>query len=179
MASGTLEKCCLYRWILVYTVSGSMASRVWTSGLLMPTLWIGCAMVEVELWYGLAKATDNERRCVLLMAAWLHRDAVTKSWDLLSYHSSAAMTSCCSMMKQGPDLYRSLHNLWKLKTSQFFCGLHIHQTCDPLSMWHFLPRSRDLTQPLRRSGPKFYRSQSTTSSSTVLRVTFVNTIAHD
>ncbi len=33
-------------------------------------------------------------------------------------------TSCCSMIMHGPMLHGSVHNSWKLKTSQFLHGKH-------------------------------------------------------
>ncbi len=70
----------------------------------------------------------------------------------------------------------SVHNSWKLKTSQFLHGQHTHQTCHPLNMFamlwigvydsvsQFLTISSNFAQPLKRSGPTFYRPQSTTWS---------------
>ena len=63
----------------------------------------------------------------------MHTDTVTRSWGLLSCHSSAAITSCFSTMLQV-----SVLNSWKLKVIQFFHGLHTHQTCHPLSMFGML-----------------------------------------
>ncbi len=69
---------------------------------------------------------------------------------------------------------QSVHNFWKLKTSQFLHGQHTHRTCHPLSMFgmlwigvydsvfQFLPISSNFAQPLKRSGPTFHRPQSTT-----------------
>ena len=34
-------------------------------------------------------------------------------------------------------LHGAVHNTWKLKMSQFFHGLHTHQTCHPLSMYGY------------------------------------------
>ncbi len=53
---------------------------MWVSGLLMSTLWIEWPMVAVGLWYGRAYVMNNEHRCILLMAFWMHRDTVTRSW---------------------------------------------------------------------------------------------------
>ncbi len=50
-------------------------------------------------------------------------------------HSSTTITSCCSMIILGPMLQGSVHNSWKLKTSQFLHGQHTHRTCHPLSMF--------------------------------------------
>ncbi|KAL0153133.1 hypothetical protein M9458_051554, partial [Cirrhinus mrigala] len=41
----------------------------------------------------------------------------------------------------GPMLQGSVHNSWKLKTSQFLHGQHTHQTCHPLKhVWDALDR---------------------------------------
>ncbi len=102
---------------------------------------------------------DNEHRCILLMAFW---DTVTRSWGPLLCNSSPTITSCCSMIMHGPILQGSVHNSWKLKTSQFLHGQHTHRTCHPLSMFgmlligvydsvfQFLPISSNFTQPLKR-----------------------------
>ncbi len=81
---------------------------------------------------------DNEHKCILLMAFWMHRDTVTRSWGPLLCHSSTTITSCCSMIMHGPMLQGSVHNSWKLKTSQFLHGQHTHRTCHPLSMFGML-----------------------------------------
>ncbi len=53
-----------------------MADSVYgvVNGLLMSMLWIEWPVVVVELWYGQAYVMDNEYRCILLMALWMHRD---------------------------------------------------------------------------------------------------------
>ncbi len=160
--------------------TGQMADSVygvmWLSSLLMSMLWIEWPMVVVGLWYGQAYVMDNEHRCILLMAFWMHRDSVTRSWGLLLCHSSMTITSCCSMIIHGPMLQGSVHNSCKLKTSKFLPGQHTHRTCHPLSMFkmlwidiynsvfQFLPISSKFAQPLKRSGPTFQRPQSTTWS---------------
>ncbi len=133
-------------------------------------------MVAVGLWYWQAYVMDNEHRCILLIAFWMHRDTVTRSWGPLLCHSSTTITSCCSMIMHGPMLQGSVHNSWKLKTSQFLHGQHTRQTCHPLSMFvmswigvydsvfQFLPISSKFTQPLKKSGPTFHGPQSTTWS---------------
>jgi hypothetical protein len=55
-------------------------------------------------------------------------DNMMRYWGPLSCHSSAAITSRFSMIMHGPVSQGSVHNSWKLKTSQFFYGLHTHQT---------------------------------------------------
>ncbi len=116
---------------------------------------------------------DNEHRCILLMAFW---DTVTRSWGPLLCNSSPTITSCCSMIMLGPMLQGSVHNSWKLKTSQFLHGQHTHRTCHPFSMFgmlwigvydsvfQFLPISSNFAQPLKRSEPTYHRPQSTTWS---------------
>ena len=61
--------------------------------------------------------------------------------------------------------------IWKLKMSQFFHGLHTHQTCHPLSMscmlwidvydsmFWFPPISSNVAQPLKSSGSTFHNQQ--------------------
>ncbi len=144
--------------------------------LLMLTLWIEWPMVAVGLWYRQAYVMDNEHRCILLMAFWMHRDTMTRSWGPLLCHSSTIITSCCTMIMHSPMLQGSVHNSWKLKTSHFLQSQHTHQTCQPLSMFgmlwigvydsvfQFLPISSNFAQPLKRSGPTFHRPQSTTWS---------------
>ncbi len=160
--------------------TGQMVDSVYgivcVSCLLVSTLWIEWPMVAVGLWYGQAYVMDNEHRCILLMAFWMHRDTVTRSWGPLLCHSSTTITSCCTMIMHGPMLQGSVHNSWKLKTSQFLHGQHTHWTCHPLSMFgmlwigvydsvfQFLPISGNFAQPLKRSGPIFHRPQSTTWS---------------
>ncbi len=129
----------------------------------------------VMVWAGVY-VMDNEHRCILLMAFWMHRDTVTRSCGPLLCHSSTTITSCCSMIMHGPMLQGSVHNSWKLKTSQFLHGQHTHLTCHPLSMFgmlwigvydsvfQFLPISSNFAQPLKRIGPTFHRPQSTTWS---------------
>ncbi len=95
-------------------------------------------MVAVGLWYGQAYVIYKEHRCILLMAFWMHRDTVTRSRGPLLCHSSTTITSCCSMIMHGPMLQGSVHNSWKLKTSQFLHGQHTHRTCHPLSMFGML-----------------------------------------
>ncbi len=158
-------------WFSLYRqMADSVYGIVWVSGLLS-TLWIEWSMVAVGLWYGQAYVMDNEHRCILLMAFWMHRDTVTRSWGPLLCHSSTTITSCCSMIMHGPMLQGSVHNSWKLKTSQFLHGQHIHPTCHPLSMFgmlwigvydsmfQFLPISNNFAQPLKRSGPTFHNQQ--------------------
>ncbi len=91
-------------------MADSVYGIVWGSGLLMSMLWIEWPMLTLVLWYGQAYVMDNEHRCILLMAFWMH----------------------------GPMLQGSVHNSWKLKTSQFLHGQHTHWTCHPLSMFEML-----------------------------------------
>ncbi len=157
-------------------MADSVYGVMWVSSLLMSTLWIEWPMMTVGLWYGQAYVMGNEHRCIILMAFWIHRDNVMRSWDPLLCHSSTTITSCCSMIMHGSMLQGSVYNSWKLKTSQFLHGQHTHRTCHPLSMFGmlwigvyvsvflFLPISSNFTQPLKRSGPTSHRPQSTTWS---------------
>ena len=95
----------------------------------------------------------------------MDRGTVMRSWGPMSCHSSTAITSCFSMIMYTIP--------WKLKLSQFFHGLHIHQTCHTMSMFgmlwiymygsvfQFPPISSNFTQSLKRSRTSFYRPQST------------------
>ncbi len=142
-------------------MTDSLYGIVSVSGLLLLTLWIEWPIVAVGLWYGQAYVVDNKHRCILLMAFWMHRDTVTRSWGPLLCHSS--ITSCCSMIMHGPMRQRSVHDSWTLKTSQVLHGQHNHRTCHPLSMFgmlwigiydsvfQFLPISSNFTQTLKRS----------------------------
>ncbi len=98
-------------------MAGSLYGVVWVSGLLMSTLWIEWPMVAVGLCYGQVYVMDNEHRCILLMAFWMHRETMMRSWGPLLYHSSTTITSCCSMIMHGPMLQGSVHNSWKMKTT--------------------------------------------------------------
>ncbi len=118
----------------------------------------------------------------------MHRYTVTRSWGPLLCHSSTTITSCCSMIMHGPMLQGSVHNSWKLKTSQFLHSQHTYRTCHPLSMFgmlwigvydsvfQFLPISSNFTQPLKRSGPICHRPQSTTWSTPKSRMIIVKSI---
>ncbi len=119
-------------------MADSVYGIMWGSGLLMSMLWIKWPMVSVELWYGQRYVMENEHRCILLMAFWMHRETVTRSWGPLLCHSSTTITSCWSMIMHGLMLQGSLHNSWKLKTSQFLHGQQTHRTCHPLSMFGML-----------------------------------------
>ncbi len=158
------------RMNLSFHCTGQMADSVygvvWVSGLLMSRLWIEWPIVAVGLWYGQAHFMDNEHSSILLMAFWMHRDTVTRSWGPLLCHSSTTITSCSGMIMHGPMLQGSVHNSWKLKTSQFLYGQHTHRTCLPLSMFGMLWISvyNCVFHFLKRSGPTFHRPQSTTWS---------------
>ncbi len=191
MASGTLERCSLYGWILVFTVQGRQQTACmvscgwvvcWCQRCGSSSPWniicksfilrfMGKNYKRGGLWYGQAYVMDNEHRCILLMAFWMHRYTVIRSWGPLLCHSSTTITSCCSMIMHSPMLQGSVHNSWKLKTSQFLHGQHTHWTCHPLSMFgmlwigvydsmfQFLPISSNFAQH-----QTFHRPQSTTWS---------------
>ncbi len=105
----------------------SVYGVMWVSDLLMSTLWIEWPMMVVRLWYGHAYVMDNEHRCIILMAFWMNRDTVTRSSTTITSH--------------GPMSQGSVHNSWKLKTSQFLHGQHTHWTCKPIDhVWDALDR---------------------------------------
>ncbi len=94
--------------------------------------------------------------------------------EILRSPRDTTITLCCSMIMHCHMLQGSIHNSWKLKTSQFLHGQHTHWTCHPLrmfgmlwigiydSVFQFLPIFSNFAQPLKRSGPTFHRPQSTT-----------------
>ncbi len=154
---------------------GSVPSCGWAV-LLMSTLWIEWPMVAVGWWYGQAYVMDNDTGAFY----WWHFECTVIPWRDSKAHCCAihprpsphvAAWKCTAPMLQG-----SVHNSWKLKTSQFLHGQHTHRTCHPLSMFgmlwigvydsvfQFLPISSNFTQPLKRSGPTFHRPLSTTWS---------------
>ncbi len=108
-----------------------------------------------------------------ILNAQRYRDEILRPIVVPFIHD---ITSCCSMIMHSPMLQGSVHNSWKLKTSQLLHGQHTHRTCHPLSMFgmlwigvydsvfQFLPISSNFAQPLKRSGPSFHRPQSTTWS---------------
>ncbi len=56
-------------------------------------------------------------------------------------HSSPTITSCCSMIMHDPMLQGSVHNFWKLKTSQFLHGQHTYPDMSPIEhVWDALDR---------------------------------------
>ncbi len=136
-------------------MADSVYGVVWGSGLPVSALWIEWPMAAVGLWYGKAYVMDNGHRCILMQR---YRDEILRP---IVCHSSTTITSCCSMIMHGPMLQGSVHNSWKLKTSQFLHGQHTHRTRHPLSMFgmlgigvydsvfQFLPISSNFTQHWR------------------------------
>ncbi len=141
-------------------MADSLYGIVWESVLLMSTLgssgpwwwWVGYGMGKVYV-------MDNET-CILLMAFWMHRDTVTRSWGPLLCQSSTTITSCCSMIMHGPMLQGILHNSgsWKHPSS---CMTSILTDMSPIeqfgmlwigvynSVFQFLPISSNFAQPWR------------------------------
>ncbi len=97
-------------------MADSVYGVVWVSGLLISALWIECSMVAEGLWYGQAYVMDNEHRCILLMAFWMHRDEILRPIVVPFIHD---ITSCCSMIMHGPMFQGSVHNSrsWKHPSS--------------------------------------------------------------
>ncbi len=160
--------------------TGQMADSVygimWVNGLLMSTLWIEWPMVllRVMVWAGVCYGQRTQEYFIDgILNAQRYRDEILRPIVVPFIHD---ITSCCSIIMHGPMLQESVHNSWKLKTSQFLHGQHTHRTCHPLSMFgmlwigvydsvfQFLPTSSNFAQPLKRSWPSFHRPQSTTWS---------------
>ncbi len=97
-------------------MADGMYGIVWVSGLLMSTLWIEWPMVAVGLWYGQVHVMDNEHIGGILNAQ-RYRDEILRPIVVPFIHDH-------HLMLQG-----SVHNSWKLKTSQFLHGQHAHRTC--------------------------------------------------
>ena len=94
----------------------------------------------------------------------MHRNTVIRAWGPLTCHSSAAITSCFSMIRQGPMSQGSVHNSWKLNMSQLFHGLLNHQTHHSLRVFGMLwveVYSNLFQFPWKWSGTSFHRLQST------------------
>ena len=125
MASGTLERCSLHAWIPDFTVQGRWQT-VWVALCRWDACWCQRCGSSGPWWrWGYGMGRCMLWRCILLMAFWMHRDTVKKSWGSLLCHSSTTITSCCSMKMYGPMLQGSEHSSWQLKTSQFLHGQHL------------------------------------------------------
>ncbi len=108
-----------------------------------------------------------------ILNAQTYRDEILRPIVVPFIHDHHLMFS---MIMHGPMLQGSVHNSWKLKTSQFLHGQHTHRTCHPLSMFGMLwigvydsvfqslTISCNFTQTLKRSEPTSHRPQSTTWS---------------
>ena len=64
----------------------------------------------------------------------MHRDTMMRAGGPLLCQSFAAIISCFNIM-HSPMSQGAVHNSWKLKMSQFFHGLHTHQTLHPLNIF--------------------------------------------
>lgn len=83
----------LWRDVKTFYCSGKTADSLcvvtWIRNLLMLMLWMGWRLVTVWLWYGQVHVINNKHKCILVMAYWMHRDTVKKSWGTrLLCHSS-------------------------------------------------------------------------------------------
>ncbi len=98
---------------------------------LRPATWSAAATIGLHNQIISAQTVRNCLREAHLHARHPHRgldhDTVTGYWGPLLCHSSTTITSCCSMIMHGPMLQGSVHNSWKLKTSQFLHGQHTHR----------------------------------------------------
>ncbi len=142
--------------------------------LLMSKLSIEWPMVVVGLWYVHAYVMDKQTQVHFidgLLNAQRYRDEILRPIVVPFIHDHHLMLQHDNAL---PLLQESVHNSWKLKTSQFLHGWHTHRTCHPLSMFgilwigvydsvfQYLLISSNFAQPLKRSGPTFHRPQSTT-----------------
>ncbi len=136
--------------------------------------WVAHGGGGVMVWAGVCYGQQTQVHFIDgILNAQRYRDEILRP---LLCHSSTTITSCCSMIMHSPMLQGSVYNSWKMKTSHFLHGQHIHWTCHLLSMFgmlwicvydrmfQFLPISSNFTQPLKRSGPTSHRPQSTTWS---------------
>ncbi len=155
-------------------MADSMYVVVWVSGLLISTLWIEWPMVAVGF--------SMDRRMLWTTNTeafyWWHFECTDILWRDPEAHCCAIHPRPSPHVQHDnapPHVARSVHNSWKLKTSQFLHGQHTHCTCHPLSMFgmlwigvysvfQFLLISSNCTQPLKKSRPTLHRPQSTTWS---------------
>ncbi len=169
----------LHGWIPVFTVQGRwqtacMASCGWAFAEVNIVDRVAHGGGGVMVWAGVCYGQRTQVHFIDgILNAQRYRDEILRPIVVPFIHN---ITSCCSMIMHGPMLQGSVHNSWKLKTSQFLNGQHTHQICHPLSMFgmlwigvydsvfQFLPISSNFAQPLKRSGQIFHRPQSTTWS---------------
>ncbi len=117
----------------------------------------------VMVWAGVCYGQRTQVHFIIgILNAQRYRDEILRP---IVVPFITTITSCCSMIMHGPMLQGSVHNSWKLKTSQFLHGQHTYRTYHPFSMFgmlcigvydsvfQFLPISSNFTQPLKRSGP--------------------------
>lgn len=97
-------------------MAGCVYSIVWVRVLLMSVFWTQWPMVVMGFWQ--------------LMAIWMHRNTVTRSWGRLGYHLSTLITSTFSTIMHGPCHKDS----WQFKIPKLFHGLHIH-ACRHVTHW--------------------------------------------
>lgn len=119
----------------------------------------------------------------------MYRDTAIRSWGALSWQSSTAIASSCSMILFGPMFQRPVRYSWKLRTSKFFCDLvcklsrhtspfkHVLYALDR-RVWRHVQFS--LTYPatiqsLKGSGLTFYKTENKAAH---LRVSFVTSQRH-
>jgi len=123
--------------------TGQMADGIMrVSGLLMSKLWIACPMVAVGLWYGQVYVMDNEHRCILMMAFWMHRNTVTM----------LHVARICTQFLEAENIPVFKWPAYSPDISPI--GLYN-------SVFQVLPISSSFAQPLNGSGPTFDRPQLT------------------
>lgn len=118
LVCGTLKRCSLHGWILVFTIQDRWQTAC-----------------EVLYWWCLLYVRGyGMGRCML----WTTNTGglCCEAWGPLLCHSSMTITSCSCMIMDCPQ--GPVHNSWKLKTFQFLHGQQNYRTCHPLSMFQTL-----------------------------------------
>ena len=147
---------------------------MWASCLLTSTLWTECSRVVGWLWY---------RQAGMSYGQWPKCHFIDCNLNVQRYRDEILRPIVMPFIRRHHIMFqndnershvsRICAQVRKLKMSQFFHGLHTHQTCHPMSMFgmlqinvydsvlQFSPISSNFAQPLKRSGTTFHRPQST------------------
>ncbi len=96
-------------------------------------------MVAVGLWYGQVYVMDNEHRCILLMAFWMHRDTETRSWGPLLCHFIHDHHLMLQQDNARPHVARICTQFLEAENIPVHSWpAHSPETCHPLSMFGML-----------------------------------------
>ncbi len=179
MVSGTLERSSLHEWILFSLYRADGRQHVWRRvGERFADVNVVDRVAQggggVMVWAGVCYRQWTQEHFIYgILNAQRYRDEILRPIVVPFIHDHHLMLQHDNAW---PMLQGSVHNSWKLKTSQFLHDQHTHRTCHPLSMFgmlwigvydsvfQFLPISRNFTQPFERSGPTSHRPHSTTWS---------------